>query len=284
MDLKSLVMLVFKLSLLLTVFGFGLQSTISDVLYLVRRPGLLARSLLAMFVVMPVVVVVLVRVFNAPRTVEIVLVALAISPVPPLLPKKVRKAGANTAYGLGLMTTASLLSIAIVPLWAYLLGRYFERPFEMAPSKIAGIVIQAVVLPLITGLVIERFLPSVADRIDKPARIIAGVLLGAATLVLVGSSLPALWRLIGGGTLAMMAAFIVIGLATGHLLAGPVSDHEGVLTPATAARHPGIAFALVSANYPGEQFGGTILLYLIVSAIVCLPYTRWQAAKAAVTA
>ena len=281
MNLKSRLMFTFEVSLFLTVFGFGLPATLDDVLYLFHRPGLLARSLVAMFVVMPVVVVVLVRVFDAPRTVEIVLLALAISPVPPLLPKRVRKAGAGTAYGLGLMTTAALLSIVIVPLWIYLLGRYFEQPFVMPLSKIAEIVGQAVFLPLGGGLAVRRILPRVADRIEKPVGIVAGVLLMAAVLVLVGGNLSTLWDLTGGCTLAMMAAFVLVGLATGHLLAEPRIEHEGVLALATAARHPGIALALANANYPGEHFAGTVLLYLLVSAIVSLPYMKWQASRAA---
>ncbi len=280
MNLKSLIMLAFEVSLLLTVFGFGLQATLDDVLYLFHRPGLLARSLVAMFVVMPIAVVGLVRVFDAPRTVEIVLVALAISPVPPLLPKRIRKAGAGTAYGLGLMTTAALLSIVIVPLWSFLLGKYFERPFVMPLSKIAGIVVQAVVLPLIAGLAVRRILPRVADRIEKPSGIVAGVLLAAAVLVLVGGNLSTMWNLIGGGTLAMMAAFVIIGLAIGHLLAEPRIEHERVLALATTARHPGIALALANANFPGEHFGGTVLLYLVVSAVASLPYMKWQASRA----
>ena len=80
--------LVLQLSVLCTVFGFGLNTTTHDLSYLIRRPGLLARSLLSMFVVMPAVAVLLALVFDFPPTVERTLMILAISPVPPLLPKK----------------------------------------------------------------------------------------------------------------------------------------------------------------------------------------------------
>ncbi len=69
-----------------------------------------------MFVVMPIVAVALVRLFELRPAFEIALVALAISPVPPLLPKKEGKAGGESGYGLGLMATVSLLAIALVPL------------------------------------------------------------------------------------------------------------------------------------------------------------------------
>ena len=67
MDLKQLVILALQVSVLSTVFGFGLKTTTHDLSYLIRRPGLLARSLLAMFVVMPAVAVLLALLFDFPR-------------------------------------------------------------------------------------------------------------------------------------------------------------------------------------------------------------------------
>jgi bile acid:Na+ symporter, BASS family len=49
-----------------------------------------------------------------------------------------------------------------------------------------------------------------------------------------------------------------------------------VLVLSTACRHPAIAFSIASANYPNERFGGTILLYLIVSAIISAIYVIWM--------
>ena len=279
MTLKTLVMLAFQLSLLLTVFGFGLQATHDDILYLLRRPGLLARSLIAMFVIVPVAVVALVRASDTPRMEEIVLVALAISPIPPMLPKKAHHAGVTTGYALGLLTVASLFSIVSVPSAAYLLGLYFGRPFAMSSAAIAKMIVQAVVLPIIAGIVVQRSLPDVARHIGRPVGIIAGALLAAATLVLVGGNISTLWRLSEVSTLLLMVAFVVIGLAAGDLLGGPGIEHEGVLAVASASRHPGIALALASANYPNERFGGTVLLYLVVSAVVCIPYIKWKSAR-----
>ena len=63
-------------------------------------------------------------------------------------------------------------------------------------------------------------------------------------------------------------------------MAGPDLERQGVLAVATASRHPGIALALASANAPNEPFGGPVLLYLLLSAIVAIPYLNWQKAKA----
>ena len=97
MELKQLVMLALQVSILATVFGFGLKATTADLLYLIRRPGLLLRSLVAVFVIMPALAVVLALVFDFPRPAEIVLISVAMSPVPPLLPQKETKAGGHAS-------------------------------------------------------------------------------------------------------------------------------------------------------------------------------------------
>ena len=61
MDFKQLVIVALQVSILSTVFGFGLKTTFEDMLYLVRRPGLLVRSLISVFLIVPVVAVVLDR-------------------------------------------------------------------------------------------------------------------------------------------------------------------------------------------------------------------------------
>ena len=100
MDTKQLVLLAPQVAIFATVFGFGLQAKPDDVAYILRRSGLMLRSLLAMFVVMPVLVVLLVKALELRMPVEVVLVVLAISPIPPLLPGREEKAGGLPPYGL----------------------------------------------------------------------------------------------------------------------------------------------------------------------------------------
>ena len=92
------------------------------VLYVLRRPALLARSLLAMYVLMPIVAVALAVAFDLIPSVEIALLALAVSPVPPLLPPSpshpmleptVQQASAATAYSMNLMVFSALIFLAL---------------------------------------------------------------------------------------------------------------------------------------------------------------------------
>ncbi len=76
----AIVKFVLQASIMLTVFGFGLEASLDDLLYLLRRPGLLLRSLVAMFVVMPVFAIFMASVFSFSRAVVVALVVISISP------------------------------------------------------------------------------------------------------------------------------------------------------------------------------------------------------------
>jgi BASS family bile acid:Na+ symporter len=277
MTLQQAVLLALQVSVLLTVFGFGLQATVDDLLYLVRRPALLVRSLVAMFVVMPIVAVVLVRLFELRSAFEIALVALAISPVPPLLPKKEGKAGGESAYGLGLMAVVSLLAIVLVPLSVEILGRYFARPMQMPAAAVAKVVVIMTLLPLVAGVIVRASAPAIADRLEKPARLVATVLLACGAGALLVAAIPVITGLIDAGTLLATAAFVITGLATGHFLGGPEAEHSTVLALSTASRHPAIALAVAKINFPNEPYlGATILLYLLVLTVITVPYVSRQ--------
>src|SRR5262245_61527320 len=88
MDLKQLVMLGLQVSIVCTVFGYGLKTTTAALLDVLRRPALLVRSVICVLLIVPALAFALTRFFEIRHEVEVALVALAISPVPPLLPMK----------------------------------------------------------------------------------------------------------------------------------------------------------------------------------------------------
>jgi bile acid:Na+ symporter, BASS family len=263
------------------VFGFGLKATAGDLLYLVQRPGLFARSLLAMFVVMPIFAVALDRVFDFRPEVEIVLVALAISPVPPLLPQREAHSGGHASYGLGLMALLALVSIMAVPASLAILEWVVGRQLRMPPGTIAGLMIKAVLAPLAAGMVVRAMRPALAQRLEKPVALVAKVLLPLAIVALLVATVPAMWALVGEGTLLALVLFTVAGLVIGHALGGPDPDHAVVLAFSTACRHPALALAIATTNFPDLRFGALILLYALVNAALGIPYVAWHRKHAA---
>lgn len=282
MDAKALVLVAFHVAIAGTVFCYGLQATRGDLAYILHRPGLLCRSLLATLIVVPVVVLICVKSLDLPHAIAVVLTVLSISPVPPMLPKKQSKAGGMTPYALALLVVLGVGSTVSVPLWGVLLERTFGMPLSMRPEAILKIVLTMIVAPLLIGLLFSRLVPRLALALVQPVRKVATCLLVAGAVVLLAGTWRAIWSAAGHWVVVSIVAFVLLGLLVGHLLGGPEREHSSVLALSSAARHPAIALTIASSSFPGEQFLPTLGLYLIVCALVVIPYVKWQSAQAAV--
>jgi BASS family bile acid:Na+ symporter len=277
MTLQQLIGLVLRASIALLVFSIGLGAQPSDLVHLFRRPRLLARSLLAMYGVMPLLALALALTFPMHPAIKLALVTLAVSPVPPALPRKQLKAAAEEAsYIVGLLVVAGLAAVVVVPIWVSLLGRVAGRATQMSPGAVARVVLATVLVPLVLGMLLRRLAPALVERVRYPISLTANVLLLLGSIPLLLAVAPAMGSLIGNGTILVLVVFVAVGLAAGHLLGGPILAERTVLALATAARHPGVALAIATANAPTQKLApAALLLYLLVSAIGAMPYLAW---------
>lgn len=281
MDLATLIPIALRSSIFLLVFALGLGANFDEALSLLRRPAQLLRSLVAMNVVMPVFAVLLAATFDLHYIVKVALIALAVSPVPPILPKKQLKAGGSAHYTVGLLFSAALLTIVSLPLSVEIVGRVFDKPTHVSPATVALIVSITVIAPLAAGILVRHLAPRVAERIAAPVSLFATVALFVGVLPIVFAAWPAAVSLVGNGTLAAITVFIVAGLAAGHFLGGPDPNDRVVLALATATRHPGVAMAVAHAVAPGNKLVlGAVLWYLIVGLIVSAAYLAWRRRQA----
>ncbi len=261
----------------LAVLALGLSASVYDAAFVLRSPKKLARAVLSMNVIVPLFTVAMVASFHPRRAVAVALVALAVSPIPPILPRRALRAGGGAAYTIGLLVAASLLAIAVVPLTVDLIAKAFERDISVSRSAIARVVAVSVLGPLAIGMLLHRLRPRFADRIARPTSIVGLVVVAIACVPLFAGALPEALRLIGDGTLIAIIAFNVVGLAVGHLLGGPAREERTVLALTTASRHPGVALVIATETF-GEPkpVVAALVLYLIVNALVALPYMRWR--------
>ena len=274
--MAALIVLAIKISIMLLVFSLGLETRQADLTYVVSRPSLLARSFLSIHLIVPVATALMVSVFAINPMVEIALISLAVSPIPPLLPRKAAKLS-DGSYGVGLLVVVALASIVVVPVSVELLGAASGRAVHVSFSTVAVVIAQTVLAPLAAGLLVGLFASAAAERIAKPIARFAPIVLILALLPILYKSAPAMLSLIGDGTLLAIAAFIVIGIAAGHLLGGPEPANRTVLAIASSSRHPGVAVAILGANFDNAKPAtAAILLYLLVNAVVTIPYQVWR--------
>src|SRR5262245_58706313 len=144
MTVIALIVLLLKLSIVLSVFAIGLKATFDDALHLFRRPVQLGRALLAMGVIMPLFALVVVLTFDLPPPVKLALVVLSVSPIPPILPNKAIKAGGRENYVIGLLVAISLLSVILIPLTLKFFEWVSKVPLSIPPQTILITVLSTV--------------------------------------------------------------------------------------------------------------------------------------------
>ena len=269
--------LVLQVSIMLTVLGLGLTATQHDATYLLRRPRLLARAVISMNIAMPIIAAMIATTFALPLEVKVALVALAVSPVPPIIQKKQISAGARQEYVVGLLVAMSLLAIVLVPLTVLILDEIFGRAARITPASVAKIMLLTVLTPLLVGLLLRHWVPP-AEKAAGAIIAVAGLLLVVGVVLLLYGLWPVTRTYIGNGVVAMLAALAVIGLAVGHILGGPRPGDRTALAMSTSSRHPAVALAIATSGAVTEPKPelAIILLYLVVATFVALPYQKWR--------
>jgi BASS family bile acid:Na+ symporter len=271
--MTTALLLLIKISIYALIVAIGMSSTFSDVLYLWKRPRLLARSLFAMYVAVPLVTYVLVLVLTLSPAVKAALLVLAVSAGAPLLPRKLGTFQTK-AYGISLVVISSLLAILTVPAWVALLAWHFGLTAELSSMQVAIVIAKAFLLPLIIGMVLCAAFPRLSQRLADRLLSIAGISLIAAGVVLLVLQWRVLLDLHWYGPLALLG-FMLMALAIGHVCGGPDPDERTALAIACATRHVGIA-VIVATTFPGPRTLTLLASYIIIVTAVSVPYLRWQ--------
>jgi BASS family bile acid:Na+ symporter len=269
----------------LTVFtlmlALGVNHSFEQLTSLWRRPGLLLRSLVAVVFLVPMVVLLLLWVFDLPPAVATGLAVLAAAPGAPLTYKRSQMAGGDPPYSASLQLTLALLAVVITPV---ILAMFYAR-FELVTERVtlfqvARQVAQVTFLPVIIGLLIQRFAPKLAKAIGKPVQVIANVLFFlllfiVVVILVIAPDLRAMLNL-GGLPVAAILIMVMISLTIGHLLGGPRRDQRSTLAIACIARNVGLALFIAGLSDYGQHFIPTLLTYMILGGLLAVPYAVWS--------
>ena len=281
MGLKSFVpdfiAIAFQLSIVITMFAYGLRATLDDALSLRDRRRLLGRSLIVSFAALPIAAIAIDLTFPMADDMRIAIVALSLSAVPPVVPLQELKAGGNRSYAMGLTIVCATLSFVLTPLLAILLAHVMGRPFARGALRIEAAVLGLLLAPLGLGMLIQRTAPAIAERLGAHVVRMANVVLGAAILFVLFGATDLVRHLMHAGTIFGALAFAVAALVVGHFMGGPEPSESLVLAMSNANRHPGLAFAITTAAVSGPDLGAAVLLALVVSEMASRPYLLWAA-------
>lgn len=275
MDLKQIMPLVLQVALVLMIGSVGLRAKWKDVINaLVNVHGLL-RAIVAVNVVVPLTAVLVCMVLPIPPAIKFGIVIMAVSPLAPVLPGKLLKAGMDASRVAGLYALLIGLAVVIVPVTITLLNRLFAQEVATPVNSIAALVLISVMAPLAAGMILSSVAPTLAERLAGPANLFGTLLLASVGLTIIATQAADIEKLIGNGAVLAMAVTAAAGIVAGHLLGGPDSLGRKSLALAAATRHPGIAAIIIKANFDDKRTLLSIILFLLISVIVSHAYQLW---------
>jgi BASS family bile acid:Na+ symporter len=262
-------MVLLKVSIAVLIAGVGAGTSPSELTYLWRRPGLLLRSLAAMYLLVPLFAFGLVLIIPIERGVKAAMLVLAVSAGAPLLPKRLKKLNSQE-YIFSLLITSSLVAIVAVPLWTTLLGAYFDVTVELSESKVLSDIAKTILLPIMIGMGLRAIFPVWSERLSDRVITIAGVVLAASGIILLVIHREHLVGLTWQGVLALVG-LLVFALFIGQLLGGPNRDDRTALAIACATRHVGVAL-IVATEFVGVRTAVLVVAYFVTAFIVSSLY------------
>jgi BASS family bile acid:Na+ symporter len=272
---EQIILLLLQATLFISALNLGFGAKRFELSYLFRRPSLFARTFLALYVVVPVVTAVILILFPLPVGVKTAMILLSISPIAIALPFKMVALGANPAYAYSLLIGMSLLSVITVPVsLAILTALPLSHDASVPAFEVVMIIVKTIIIPLILGAIIRRFAPRWSERISKSTNAVIGKATIAALLALLVLNLNGIME---AGLLSFIVILVLaaVSLAAGHLLGGPAFGDRVALALAASSRQMGIATLIAAINFPAAVTIDVIVIYLIVSILVTIPYTKW---------
>jgi BASS family bile acid:Na+ symporter len=271
---RQLIPILLTLSLGLLVVAIGMGSERGDLTYVLRRPRMLGRAILAVDV-LPVLAAIgvtsLMTWLSVPSRAAILL--MAISPVPPLVPGKSLKFGGRREYVYGLQIAMVVLSLVSVPLLGNITAALYGSRAEFPLWVLVRNLVSGLLIPLAIGLALGRWLAPDFSKRFAPTLAKIALIMVFVTIVPI---LIVAWRpmigLLGDGTLLAMAIVIGLAMLGGYVVGQKEPGDRAALVFASAMRHPGIALALIGANNANRTIVAGVLLFLFVGLFALIPY------------
>jgi BASS family bile acid:Na+ symporter len=282
--MQAAIQIIVQGSLFLLVLAVGVQSSSSDLAYVVERPSLLLRGFVAVNIVVPICAVLLCLVFPVDKMTKAGIVIMSVSPLAPFVIGKMLKTGADRSYVVGTYAALMAASILVVPATFGLIGILFGRDASVPIVMLARFVGIFVALPLIAGVMIGTWLKDTGRSNERVGRIltyVAYAILLPFVFALLYRTGGAALALIGDGSLAIIVLTVMAGIAAGHWLGGNDNARRMALAQAAATRHPGIAMLVARRHFEDQRVALAIILFLLTSIVVSALYEKWMTKRLA---
>jgi BASS family bile acid:Na+ symporter len=278
---QQILVVVFLVTAMLSI---GLQAAPGTLRTAAYGRGLLLRTLLANFVIVPVLGILIARFAVADSGIATAFVLLACTPGGISALQFTTKAKGAAAYAGVTAVLLSLLAVVFSPLMvAVVLPDGVE---VVAPRASAfGFLLAFLVLPLVLGMIVKAKADHVAATLAKGLGLISAVTFVVLVVMLLAPRNEAMQK-IGGQALGLLLLLLLVSMIVGWLLGGPETGTREVLASATSMRNAALALA-IGVTLPNADavlpaliaFSALMVPPNLILTIVCLIANKRRARR-----
>lgn len=267
-------------SVILLMLTVGLRTPFNQIVDVIKRFTLLLRGLMANFVVAPLLIYLSILWLPVATEVKIGIMLMASAPIAPMAPLPfVGIAKGDIAYSAGLMVIAAVLCVPLTPLILSLTLLSSDGGLVVDPWQIIRTLVLVQLIPIGTGMVIQRVSPTWSERllgfVPKIAQL--GLLVGVGMLLAYQAQQMLSIGLLGIGVNLVL---VVLCLAVGHVtLIGESGELRRALAVSTAVRNIPLAFVIANESFPGTLVPPVTLVFTTFSMILSVMYGRLTAGR-----
>ncbi|WP_425079292.1 bile acid:sodium symporter family protein [Ruegeria denitrificans] len=268
---EEFVTLFIHIFLCLAMLCIGLSATFREMGDALLERKRLTRLLAANVFIPPIVAILIIGFFPLPRPVGVVLFLLAVAPGGINAVQFSTKAPGQAGAAGGLLFLLSIIGLILAPAAAQIVlpADALER---VAWDQLLIRIVAVIGVPLLLGMLIRRFFPTVAEQIYKPAMLISTVSFIASVVASLGARQEAAVGL-GPISLIAMLIFILSLMAVGWFLGGSNREYRQVLAICTNLRNVGLVYLLVDACCFNPAYSASVLAFMALMVPINLVFT-----------
>jgi predicted Na+-dependent transporter len=246
-----------------SMVGMGFSLTIPQIMAPLKNRRLVLSSLVANFVLVPILVLLIARVLPLSEGLQIGLILTGMAAGAPFLPKLVQVAKGDMAFTAGLMVLLMVATVVYLPV----VLPFVLKGVQVSPWEIAKSLIFLMLVPLAIALFVRARYEEVAKGLIPTMTMATNLSL---LVLFIGYFVAYFSEIIGTiGTGGILAAILLIvgAAAVGFLLGGKSMDTKKVLALGTGQRNLAAAFAVATSNFATDP---EVLVEIMVVSLMGL--------------
>jgi BASS family bile acid:Na+ symporter len=242
-----------------TMAAIGLKVTTGELVSAFRDRSLMARSLGLNLILVPLLGLVLVKIFPMSRDAEIGILLLAAAPGGLNAIQFTSKTKDALCYAAALLFILTLLSVLLSPVIAGLLlpsGTSLALPY----GRVIRFIVLYLLLPLLAGLGVHRLSGPIAEKLSKPLALCGTVFFVVVVIRMLAMRKQAMAAM-SKTELAVILALIILSMVLGWVLGGPSIETRRILATSTSMRNAALCMVIAMNGFPNTDVDVTVIAF-----------------------